>query len=413
MPLVIGSKLKSSSEPSVYVLFESEVPESARDAVLVGLPRAIATQPSWSGRMLSLSTDGGFRYAVRQEFGKEGTKGFDAAFERWIDETNAAHGIRCVINSEGKGTSLAAKQLQREIIDSVLPCFAEQVRSAPASDVNAWFLLALTAPLGKAKLNGPQLTALSRAFEPVCATTDSVLVLGYLLTRYRELTERGAGSDVDPASQGAGFRLALLLDWSPAFTLEAVEALAKEVDEAGAKLVARAAVRRLTSPSSTPVEERAAIAHALAASPVLVERRTATREECIGGGLSEKADTLLFPFMRERTEEDLRSAFLMYEAAIRFRDAPAAALINHLFLVVATGHTKEAVARADAVQERCSELPLLHVSAAAAYAKAGRVGDAVHQLEQARERGVDLVKVCADPVLRVLHETPETTALVN
>lgn len=108
------------------------------------------------------------------------------------------------------------------------------------------------------KLSGSDLTALAKVFEPVCATADSGRLADQLLGRYRKLCEDGAGDEVNPDELGVGFRLALLLDdWSRAFTLEAVEALAKELDASSAPIVALAAVRRLTSPSQVPAEVRA------------------------------------------------------------------------------------------------------------------------------------------------------------
>jgi hypothetical protein len=404
--VMIGEKLKSSAEEcNVYILFDSEPSADERLGIAAEVPECLSETVEWSGQLLLLDGGLGFRPLMRKAY--KTSAGFDAAFAATLAHIDQRCSIALVVNDEGKGTVPAGKKLAAALADRVLPRLQSLALAHPA-DTNAWLATTIGEAFNRGRPDTNLLAALTATLE-VCAAGAERNTLVRLLTLYRELASRAPEAGACDA-RSAGFRLALLLA-EPALDANAIASAARSVEGPEVAMVVRAAAWRLSA-GSTTTEERAATARALAESAPLRHHR-GIGNDSIGATLSGVADGFLFPFARERTQEDIDAASQLLDAAVLFDDAPDNALTNQLWGLVATGRGGEAAARADALLAVGARAPLLHVFAAAAYLAAGRTADAVRQLELAQERGIDVAREARNPALRALHENAATAAMVQ
>ena len=319
--LFVGPKLKAGAEaPELYVLFERPVPYGDRARIVDRLPAAVTATVSWSDRLLHVGGDAGFRAALKQTLGN--AAGFDAAIADWASETHREHPIVCVIDIDGKGQSVPARRLIGEISGRVLPALAAHFDQDPIDSTGSWFLfLLLEAALRSAKsLDEPTFAALARAVARAIHHGDAGSLL-YLVRAHQELVDRAPVGAAERLDHPAAIRLAILLKahrHDPAW-LDRVRSLAREVDAAGALLVARMASWLLGGGPGLSVDEAAAVAEALLEGEAI--RTRPPGEVSIGRLLAASAEAVERPFGRAPTADEQAQAQLLRQIAGRFADA--------------------------------------------------------------------------------------------
>jgi hypothetical protein len=324
--LVVGPTLKASAtEPEFSVLFERPVPDGERGLVSERLPPSVTTSLGWAGRLLTFAGDLSFRPMLRSAFGKAATPALDAALEQWARETHAAYAIVCFHSLDGKGANVERKDIGHEVAERIVPTLLEHFDEEPGDTRAAWLLVhLLDAVCAAKKLDVDTFVTLDHAVARAVERCDAHGLL-YLLSAHHELVERAPEGAVERVGHRPAFVLAALLQRSSGLSrdelVERTRLLACDVDDTGARLVARTAAWLLGGGPGLAVERKVAIAEALLEGSAIAARRA--DDVSLGLVLAACALSLIAPFgMLPRESPHLPQAASILTLALRFADAP-------------------------------------------------------------------------------------------